>query len=155
MNYIYETAKVIDCWDEAIDLIRSNHEETGALEGKAFKPDKEAYVRLDEKGAVRAFTMRRREGAKLVGYGMFFLIEQHLHYPGLKFAYQDALFVRSEDRGPQVVEFIKFQDLELHRQGVSVVLRHVKPHRDYSGILVPLGYKKEEVSYLRVFFNGG
>ncbi len=151
-SYTWSRARIADTWDEAAALIEANHAETGALPKDAFKPAKDGYLKLEEQGIATAFVMRRTSG-ELAGYAVLFLIN-HLHYPSVLMAYQDALFVRAEDRGPQVAEFLRYQDEELLSMGAQAVIRHVKPHRDYSLLLAGLGYQKHETSYLRVFAHG-
>lgn len=151
-GYEFQRASISELWDEAQDLIQANHEETGALPREYFRPEKASYEEIERRGASLTFSMRR-PGGVLAGYSVFFTLA-HLHYPGILMAYQDVLYVRPEDRGPHVLHFIAYQDRELERLGVKAVIRHVKPHRDYSHLLVSLGYGRHEISYLRVFGNG-
>lgn len=151
LAYDFSRVAISDLWDEAQELIRANHDETGALPARYFAPEKAAYEDIERRGVAIAFAMRFH--GRLAGYAVFFVLA-HLHYPKIVMAYQDVLYVRPEDRGPQVLDFIGYQDRELEALGVQAILRHVKPHRDYGNVLVSLGYAKHEVSYLKVTCDG-
>jgi|FLYL01.1.fsa_nt_gi hypothetical protein len=150
-SYDFSRASISELWEEAQELVRANHDETGALPAEFFGPEKAAYEDIERRGVGITFAMRLH--GCLAGYAVFFVLS-HLHYPKIVMAYQDVLYVRPRDRGPQVLAFLDYQDRELQALGVHAILRHVKPHRDYSNVLVSLGYGRHEVSYLKVFGHG-
>lgn len=138
---------IADIWDETLPLAIANHAETGALPASDFKPRREAFEALEKLGILRAFTAR--DAAVIVGYAVFTVSMTHLHYPGTSWAMQDALYVAPTFRGPMPLRFLKWQDGELHREGVQLVYRHNTLHRDYARLLLHLGYRAEEVRYFR------
>jgi GNAT superfamily N-acetyltransferase len=140
--------KVSDAWDEAVALMRANHEETGAGDGEDFKPNRARYEEFWELGLIRAYTARW-EGA-LVGYALFF-VTPHLHYPEWLTAQQDVLYVQPSCRGRGAVRFIRWMDDSLKAEGVKLVIRAVSARLDYSRTLERMGYKPLEQVFRRFF----
>lgn len=147
MSVTLARESVADIWDEALPLVIANHAETGALPASDFAPKLEVYESLEKAGILRAFTAR--DAAVLVGYAVFIVSPTHMHYPGTSWAMQDVLYVAPDHRGSMPLRFLKWQDGELHREGVQLVYRHNTLHRDYARLLLHLGYRAEEVRYFR------
>ena len=146
---MFAEAKVADVWDEALELIQANHEETGAGDGEEFKPDRARYEQFWEINLIRAFTARWEGG--LVGYALFF-VTPHLHYPKLLTAQQDVLYVVPKFRGRGALRFIRWMDDELRNEGVKMIIRAVSMKLDYSRLLVGrLGYRPLEKVFWRTF----
>lgn len=140
-------------WAEAKHLVVANHEETGALPPELFAPNIQAYIQLQNIGVAVPYTARHEEW--LVGYAVF-MLNTHLHYPGVLFAYQDVLWMHPLYRRAELVKaFIAHQESDLAARGARYVLRHAKPHRDYGAFLISQGYQRHEVSYLKELKHGG
>lgn len=132
-------------WDEVWPLMRLHHAEVGVLSKDDFAPDRSKLDAMDRAGMVRAFTLRI--GARLVGYALF-LVMSHWHYPGTKWAMQDAMYVLPEHRGLRAIAFMADQDEFLQNDGVDVIVRSVQAKNDYSRTLTRLGYTAMERSYV-------
>jgi GNAT superfamily N-acetyltransferase len=147
VEFAEETAEGV--WDESIELVSANHEETGVVDGATFAPDRDKYIALNELGTFRVFTARLR--GRLVGYSVF-MVHESLIYPGETWAVQDVIYVHPEHRGRTAVRFIRTVDKSLHEDlGVKAILRHVSRKLDFGRTLERLGYHEQEVSYLRRF----
>lgn len=133
-------------WDEAISLTKANNEETGAVPGVEFSPDKERYFETERLGFIVSFTLR--VAGRLVGYCLMF-VSNHLHYPSLIWAVQDTLFVSKEHRGLSAVKFIKWVDEQLKGMSINVVIRQVSSKLDYSRTLERMGYGAIETGFIR------
>jgi hypothetical protein len=134
------------CWDESRDLLKINNDETGAIRGEEFAPNKDRYKQIEELGLLRLFTMR--DAGKLVGYCVMF-ISHHMHYPTTLWAHQDVLFVVPEWRGFAAIRFIRTIDRALKESGVKYVIRQVTTKKNFSRTLVRMGYEELETSFMR------
>lgn len=138
----------LSVWDEARELIDANHAETGALPGADFAPDRPRYEAIERNGVLRVFTARAA-GGRLAGYALF-VLGFHLHYPSVLFAMQDTLFLDAlHRRGREGLRFIDWQDAAFRADGVHVVYRHVTVRCDYSRGLARMGYRPEEMRFIR------
>lgn len=142
----FQRESVTEIWNETRALLDENHSETGALSDQDFDPDAERYLELDRLGIFRTFTARQAD--ELVGYANF-VLSFHLHYKNMKWAAQDAMYLKPACRGTSAVRFIRWTDSELKKDGVDVVYRHVTNHVDYSRTLERLGYGELERKYAR------
>lgn len=110
--------------------------------------DVEGYVRAEDAGFVRLYTMRH-EG-KLIGYALY-LVGPNLHYKSSRQAKQDVLFVTPEHRGGFLgSRLVAFADECLQRDGVQVVAQHVKlEHPALGAVLQRNHYEPVEVTWMR------
>lgn len=138
---------VSSVWDEALPLVKANHAETGCLETEDFAPQLNDFDELERAGMLIVFTAR--DGGFLVGYSAFIIAPKHLHYPRTKWAMQDVLYVAPSHRGITSARFVMWQDKQLTLERVQLVYRHNTFHKDYSRLLLRLGYHAEEVRYVR------
>jgi hypothetical protein len=138
---------VSEVWEEALPLVTANHNETGALPNADFAPQKATYEALEKAGILKVFTAR--DAAVLVGYAVFIVSPHHLHYPSTSWAIQDVLYVDPKSRGAMPYRFMAYQDISLRADKVDLVYRHNTLHKDYSRLLLHLGYRAEEVRYFR------
>lgn len=144
---MFAEEKISDAWDDALELIQANHEETGAGDGEEFKPDRARYEKFSELDLIRVFTARW-EG-RLIGYCLFF-VTPHLYYPALLTAQQDVLYVQPAFRGRGALRFIRWIDTTLENEAVKIIIRGVSLKLDYSRLLVErLGYKPLEKVFWR------
>ena len=142
----FSVASISETWNEALPLMRENHLECGPLAQEHFKPDRERYVLLERAGAIMAYAAR--EGKDLVGYCTH-MVSAHLHYPALKWALQDAFFVRPHARGRVAIRFLKWMDEHLAKEGVDVVMRQSSTRKPWGPVLVRAGYAEIETGYMR------
>jgi hypothetical protein len=151
-----ETGKVVQfsavapshIWTEVQPLMKANHLEVGALAESDFEPDFRRLLLMERAGMTRAFTLHI--GGQIAGYSLF-LVLSHWHYPGTKWALQDAMYVVPEHRGIRAIEFMDDQDEWLAKDGADIIVRQVpiKLKVDFSRSLVRLGYTPLEKSFLR------
>lgn len=144
----FEVESVAAVWDEAKQMTAANNEETGILPAALFDPKRELYEAMEADGAVVVLTMRLH--GKLCGYSMFTL-SPHPHYPSVRVAYQDVMYVTPGMRGRAALAFIRWSDDVLASLEANVAFRHVTVRRDYSKVLEAMGYRRQEVTYMRIF----
>lgn len=143
----FSRERISKAWDELMPLVSEHFDEVSLLPRDMFNPDRPRYVQLDNLDVMHLHTMRL-EG-KVLGYATF-LLTAHLHCPGTLWAMQDALYVRPGWlRGEKAVQFLVWQDMQLRREKVDIVFRHVGKC-DYSRTLESIGYKPAERGYMRV-----
>lgn len=136
------------CWDEAEAIVAANHAETGFTSGSAFRPLREFYVRKEQAGEARLFTMRH--AGVLTGYQVFFVYRNPDNDFELS-ALQRTLFVVGAHRGIEAAHFQRWADGELAREGVRNISRQVRVGGpDYSGLLKHDGYDEVERVFVKV-----
>ena len=147
MVTILARESISSIWDEAIPLAVENHKEAGALFEDDFNPKLGPYKALEDLGMLKAFSAR--DGAILVGYAVILVSPSHLHYPKTCWGMQDVMYLKPDHRGIVAAKFIIHQDVALRSDGIDLVYRHTTLHKDYSRLLVRLGYRAEEVRYFK------
>lgn len=143
----FSRQRIVDCWDEARDLIIANHTETGTFSALDFDPNPGFYFDQERAGRMVLFTMRAAE--KLVGYQTFALFPHHPRYTEPKnLALQDVMYVAPAHRGLAVLHFIIFADGELKRDGWRPI-RHSSGKKDISGLLKHADYEPLEQTFIK------
>lgn len=143
----FKRPTVADVWAEARVLMQAHYKEVGILPIDLFHPDRDRYVKMDEYGLTKLFTMR--VSGRLSGYCLFLLV-QHLHCPSTVWAQQDALYVRPEFRGERAMQFIIWQDMQLRHERVDIVRRQVTDRHDYARTLESIGYRRVDGGHMRI-----
>lgn len=143
---LFAREAVAQAWAEATPLMFANHDETGALDRSFFQPDQARYLALEAAGKLVVFTMRR--GGRLVGYSAM-LLSDHLDYPGVLWGMQLALYVVPAERSLKVLGFLRWQDEQLRDARVRYSYRHSTMAHPYGKLLSRLGYKPQELRYVR------
>lgn len=133
-----------ELWEEMEPLNKKHHEEIN-LFNDPLEIDLETYIRSEEDGVFRIYTMRIDN--ELVGYSGYF-IYRHPHHARSIHASQDVLFIRQDKRG-HGIKFIRYCEGELKKLGVSIVLQHVPLINDWSAVLIRMGYQQLETTYFR------
>ena len=141
--------KISKAWPEAIELMRANNEETGALSSQEFKPNKERYEQIEDIGMLKLYVARDLEGI-LRGYAIFW-ISPHMHYSECYWAQQDVMYMDKRYRGVAAYRFMNWIDDKLKEEGIDYVIRGVSEKNDYSRVLERIGYKKIETNFMRRF----
>lgn len=145
VRYQFAVERIEDCWFEALPLIYSNQRETGTFPTERFNPPRDLYVNADRAGKLALYTMR--DAGKLVGYQVFAL-ELHPRYRATGLGIQDVAFVDPEHRGPVVLDFFKFADMDLEHRGLKP-MRHSAERKDISSLLTHLGYHRVETTWIK------
>lgn len=148
MTVAFAQEHIKNVFDEAQHLILANEAETGYI-AKDIVParvaPKETYLRMEDLGVTRLFTMR--DHGNLVGYQVF-LATPHFRYPGVKFASQDTFFVAPDHRGVSPSRFLAYADLHLSAEQLRP-LRNFRPHKDLSRLYTYHGYQKLEEVWIK------
>lgn len=144
----FQLEKFSNFFDEALPLFKDHHKEVGDyLPNLDFDPDVKSYIKLDDAGLIRCFTIRESSKDSVIGYCILHIFN-HLHFCNSKQALQDAIYIAKDHRGLGK-EFIDWIDDELKSEGIDAVYHNVSINHDYSKTLCSLGYKKVETTYLR------
>ncbi len=129
-------------------MYKLQYEELGRF-GKDIQvdPNWTAYSELEEAQQLLGYIVRN-EDSIIVGYANF-ILQRHLHYEEL-FALNDVFYLLPEYReGMLGYKFIKFIEKELDYNHVRIIVWSVKPQKDYSKLLIRLGYGLLEMNYFR------
>lgn len=132
-----------DLFDETLPLLMAHYEEIAHFKDIPLKPDQATYAAVASVGALRVYTVRESVWKTLIGYAVFFL-RQNIHYATSLQAVQDILYLAPSARGKLVgFRFIKWCDEELRKEGVQVVMHHVKAREDldFGPMLERIGYE--------------
>ena len=124
-------------WDEVAEYDSFNRE---------LNVDWEMLDLFDQAG--RLITIVARENNAVVGYGTF-IIQSHFHAKDALCAHNDSLFLKKESRkGRAGILLIKESQKILGDLYPNVIVMwHVTVLRDFSSLLLKLGYKKFETIY--------
>lgn len=110
-------------------------------------PDWVRYQELEDAGAILALTVL--VGTEVVGYSVN-LIHSHIHYRSLKLCQNDVLFVTPAARKKRVgLALIHETELLARERGCHVVLMHCKPGTAMDVLMPRLGYRVQDIVYLR------
>lgn len=134
-----------NAYADAIELTRRHHDEVN-LFGDELIVDVEGYLRSQENGVLKVYTARHDN--KLIGYCIMYVF-RHFHHKGKIHAKQDVLYVDREYRGGLGSKFLNYIDDNLMKLGVNQVHQCVPADKDWSPLLLKLGYKKLETVYTK------
>lgn len=142
MNFKRERAK--DIIDDIKPLIIRNWQETGFYKDIPLDPDFERYVNTDDSGFLRIFTARNGDG-ELCGYAIFFVVP-HLQFRSSLQASQDVIYLDPECRGIAGVNFIRWCEDELRKEGVQLLMQHISCKTEKTlDLFKNLGYEEVEI----------
>jgi len=129
---------------EIEELLVSQQEEV-CKKDRVYDVDWAKYLTLNK--ILRVYTVR--ENKKLVGYSSF-IISKNVHYQNDLFAANDAIYILPDYRKDGTGrDFIAFCGGRLAEENINVVTIAVKPKRDFSKMLIEIGYELEETTYLK------
>jgi L-amino acid N-acyltransferase YncA len=141
--------RVHDLWPELLPLLEKHYREIAHFQDIPLDVNQSAYERMEDAGTLRVFTARSTDDV-LIGYAVFF-VHRNVHYSSSLQAVQDVIYVDPEQRGTYVgYELATFCDDELRKDGVEVVLHHVKrAHQALGRLLDLLEYEAVETVYVK------
>ncbi len=128
-------------FDEIKPLLQAHFEEIAHYKDIPLNPDYGRYFEAEHQGHLRIYTARA-DGA-LIGYAIYF-VRPSLHYRDSLQAHQDILYLDPRFRkGGTGARLIRYADQALAREGVQVVIQHVKakPELNFGPLLKRLGYE--------------
>jgi len=151
-KYVFLEENVRTILGEGVFLLDEHYAEVAHYKDIELDPDVEKYVRIDELGMLKVYTIRVIGSQDLVGYGIFH-VATSMHYRRTLVAMQDVLFITKPHRGLGR-EFVAWCDSELKKSGVIAVYHHVKSKHDWSHILVNMGYELVDNIYAKRLNHG-
>jgi GNAT superfamily N-acetyltransferase len=137
--------------DQEIEEISPLHWKELALDQLLFKPDldHERYLAMDAMGAMHIVTAR--DGAKLVGYIICFVMP-HFHYKssGLT-ALADMYYILHEYRkGGLGVRMFKEMERGLKERGVIRAHMSCKVHEDHTRLFQAMGWRLTDLTFSKL-----
>jgi hypothetical protein len=136
---------VTDIWHDAIPLMCANHAEVGGLPQEHFDPALSIYQGIEAGGALKTYAARI--DGKLFGYAVFALTP-HPHYPTLKIATADVVYVVPEHRGRRSIRFLLWVKRQLKAAGAHFWGLQNPVSNDWSSTLRMLGLAPIETFYI-------
>ena len=127
--------------EEVKPLLEEHWAEIASYPDIPLSPDYEAYLKLQELGSIKSFSLRDQD-EKLIGYSVYFIRFSH-HYNKTLYAASDIIFITKERRGYGGL-FIKYCDEELKKFGVVVCQYHIKAKFDWGKGLEHMGYELQD-----------
>ncbi|MBN21315.1 MAG: hypothetical protein CL678_08520 [Bdellovibrionaceae bacterium] len=128
-------------WDEATEFPEME-----------MKPRWEKYLWMEEQGAYQCYTARDK--GRLVGY-VGYIISHTLHYgDDVQVATSDVLYVKPEARLQGIGKSLLMAvEKDLYKQRIAIIQNHVSARKDYSDLLVDMGYHKTDTVYSRKLYD--
>lgn len=144
---VYYQAEPYADMEECIGLLRAHYAEVAHFKDIPLEPDLGAYAKLEQAGELRRYTVR--DGARLVGYALFFVRRNH-HYAGSLQAWQDVMYLDPDYRRWRTgIGLIRFAEARLKAEGVQVVYHHAKRTNRVGELLGRLGYELVDEIYAK------
>jgi GNAT superfamily N-acetyltransferase len=145
----YQREHMADIWDELLPLFELHYREIAHYQDIPLAPDRAFYLEADRLGLLRAYTVRAIDGL-LVGY-VTLVVRTNPHYATSVQAVADLLYLHPDHRrGRAGVGLIRYAEDQLRREGVQVVMHHVKiAHPRLGEILRRGGYIPIDTLYAK------
>lgn len=132
--------------EDNFHLIKEHWDEV-VTDSRELAPHWDYFRMMEELGDLACFVVRKDD--EVVGYTVW-LIQPNLHSRNTKLAFNDAVFLRKDCRkGGLGKAFIEYCDDELEKLGAQMIVWHVKPAVDFSGVLKSIGYNHHATVYAR------
>lgn len=112
-----------------------------------LSPLVDAYRAMEQSGALLALVAYR--GAEIAGYSIN-IIGPHLHYSKLRYAHNDALFVKREHRGRRLgLRLIHETENRAREKGARMMMWHAKAGTPLQKLLPRLDYAVQDVMFMK------
>jgi hypothetical protein len=142
---IFERETYDSIVDDIVPLLTDHHTEVEWGQDKIpLNPDLGKYEDMIMSGDCAIFSMR--EEGELIGYASFFIYE-HPHHKGTYFASNDMLYVKPDNRGRSVPEFISYCEEELAKDGCNVISISFKAGHNHMVLMSKSDYEMTEIVY--------
>jgi GNAT superfamily N-acetyltransferase len=116
-------------------------------DNRELRPYWDAFHALEDAKMLRCYAAKTEH--RIVGYTVF-IIQRDMHAADTMVGYNDAVYLSREFRRNSLgVKFLQYCEDELRKEGMDVVMWHVKPSVDYSGTLERMGYDKFSTLYAK------
>lgn len=144
---IVETT-VSDKAEALLPLLQAHRDELAAAPHlMALAPNVDAYHALENTRSLLALVAYR--GEEIVGYSINF-IGPHLHYSALRYAHNDALYIKPEyRRGRLGLRLMRETERLAQERGARMMTWHAKPGTTLEKLVQRLNYEIEETIYFR------
>lgn len=138
----FQRQTIADCYRELRPLLEAHWKEVAHYPDITLNVDWEAYIRMEQAGALRIYVLR--DYGTLRGYAVF-MVRENVHYVGSLQAVQDVVYLEPELRKQMIgARFLEWCDEQLAKEHVQVVYHHVKRTHDFGPTLQRLGYENIE-----------
>jgi GNAT superfamily N-acetyltransferase len=142
---IFQRESFSDILAEVLPLARSNFAEVEDDQDRIpFDLDIERYKLSEEMGNLVVYT--GRYNGQLMAYSMFF-ITLGMHSKEVKFALNDAFYIRPEARGRTSTAMLDYCEDQLRNVGVQVIHYRVKDSSDWSTLIARKGFTRIETNW--------
>lgn len=142
----FKRESIKDCFAELQPLLYAHWKEITHYLDIPLEPDEERYYTLERENVARLYCVRSDIG-ELVGYAIFF-VNYNAHYKSSLQALQDILFIHPKYRGSGG-RFILWCDDQLKKEGVQLVVHHIKASHNFGPLLERFGYELIDLIYGR------
>lgn len=145
-EFIIAETTVSDKLDALLPLLRMHRDELAtARHLMALAPNVDAYRALENTRSLLALVAYR--GEEIAGYSINF-IGPHLHYSGLRYAHNDALFIRPQFRGGRLgLRLMRETERLAKERGARLMMWHAKPGTALERILPRMGYGVQDIVF--------
>lgn len=135
-------------WPELAPLLEDHYHEIALFLDIPLDVDRAAYEAMQDNGTLRIYTARHN--GELIGYAIFF-VHHNIHYSSSRQAVQDVLYLDPNYRGSMIAwDLIAYTERELARDGVEVIMHHVKhAHPALGRLLQGRGYTPVETIHVK------
>lgn len=141
---IVETT-VTDKLGELLPLLQAHRDELATAKHlMELSPLVEAYRTMEQSGSLLALVAYL--GEEIAGYSINF-IGPHLHYSKLRYAHNDALFVKREHRGGLGLKLIRETEARARKKGARMMTWHAKAGTPLQNLLPRLDYAVQDVLF--------
>lgn len=150
----------VETWSQIsrdIEAVAAFHWQDLALDKLHFTRDldHEAYKALESLN--RLHVVSCRDGGKLVGYAIWFVMPHHLHYKSSgSVALADMYFILKEYRkGGLGVRMFKESERGLRERGVIRAHTSCKVHENHAELFGALGWSFTDLTFSKLLVEGG
>lgn len=136
----------VDSIPDAMPLLVEHWEEIARnKELMVLAPNIDAYRWLEEQEAI--FALGAFDAGSLIAYSVT-LIQQHLHYQGLRYATNDVLFVSKPHRSGRLgYRLMRETERVATERGAKLMLWHAKQDTPLEAILPRMGYAVQDIIF--------
>ncbi len=142
---IVETT-VSDKLAELLPLLQAHRDELATNQRlMQLAPNVDAYRALENTRSLLALVAYR--GDEIAGYSINF-IGPHLHYSGLRYVHNDALYVKPEHRGGRLgLRLMRETEWLARERGARLMMWHAKPGTALEKLMPRLGYGVQDIVF--------
>jgi hypothetical protein len=141
----FRVAKIDEIRDQITSLLHDHYKEVIEYKDTLVNPNWEVYKILENSGALVIFVAEK--DSKVVGYNCY-IIQPLPQNVDQIIAQTEAFYLSPGCRGGRnSYRFLQFSENRLKELGADIIVAGVIPKRDYSSLLLHLGYTIAETLY--------